>query len=176
MLEKRRVLLQFVSDLVNDENAVRRERIIRFPKERPFLLDLQNAKRYARKDVITGSDAVAFQLEWQRRCISMDYMNTWIICKLSLQITRERRVQLKQEQMRVRTHSSRDFARVHAFAWAVLGDHPMLAEIHLTGDAFHHRSRAGNDRDDLKWTLQVPLEKECAHVIEIVVRTPQVVQ
>src|SRR5437667_3583392 len=78
MLEKRRVLLQFVGDLVNDENAVRRERIVRFPKERPFLLDLENAKRYARKDVITGSDAVAFQFEWQRRRITMDHMNACI--------------------------------------------------------------------------------------------------
>src|SRR6266481_4480683 len=144
MLEKRRVLLQFVSDLVND--------------------------------VITGSDAVAFQFEWQRSRVTMDYMNTWIICKLSLQITRERRIQLKQEQMRIRSHPSRDFARVHAFTRPVLGDDAWPREIHLTGDAFHHRSRAGNNGGDLKRTLQAPLEKKCAHGIEIVVRTPEVVQ
>ena len=106
----------------------------------------------------------------------MDHMNAWIIRKLSLQITRECRIQLKQEQMRVRSHPSRDFARVHAFTRPVLSDDAWPSEIHLTGDAFHHRSRAGNDRGDLKWTLQEPLEKECAHGIEIVVRTPQVVQ
>ena len=62
MLEKRGVLLQFVGYLVNDESAVRRESVIRFSKERAFLLDLENAERNARKDVIALSDAAPSQL------------------------------------------------------------------------------------------------------------------
>ena len=53
MLEKRRVLLQFVGYLVNDESAVRSESVVSFLKERPFLLDLENAEWNTRKDVIT---------------------------------------------------------------------------------------------------------------------------
>jgi len=34
-----------------------------------------------------------------------------------------------------------------------------LAEIHLTSNTFHQRFRAGDNRGDLKWTLQESLEK-----------------
>ena len=139
MLEQRRVLLQFVGYLVDDETAVRRESVMGFPKERPFLLDLENAKRNAGKDVIAASDTLTFQFEWQRCCVTMDHMNAWIICKLPLQISRERPIQLEQEQMRIRTHPSRDLARMHAFTWPIFGNHSGSAEIHLTGDAFHQR-------------------------------------
>jgi hypothetical protein len=42
---------------------------------------------------------------------------------------------------------------VHAFTRTVLSDHSWLAEVHLPGDAFNERFRAGDDRVDLKWPL-----------------------
>ena len=62
MLEKRRVLLQFVGYLVNDESAVRRESVIGFLKERPFLIDRENAEWNARKDVIALGEPAPPQL------------------------------------------------------------------------------------------------------------------
>ena len=62
MLEKRRVLLQFVGYLVNDESAVRRESVMGFLKERPFLLDRENAEWNARKDVIAFGEPAPPQL------------------------------------------------------------------------------------------------------------------
>ena len=70
-----------------------------------------------------------------RRGIPMDDAYAPIPGKLPFELMREGRVELKQEQMRTGTHASRDLARVHAFTWAVLGDHAGLAEIHLVGDA-----------------------------------------
>ena len=62
MLEKRRVLLQFVGYLVNDESAVQRESVIGFLKERPFLLDRENAEWNTRKDVIALGETAPLQL------------------------------------------------------------------------------------------------------------------
>src|SRR5437899_7373738 len=83
--------------------------------------------------------------------------------KLPLQIPSERRVQLKQEQMRIPRQTSRDLARVHAFTRTIFCNHSPLAEIHLAGDAFHQCFRAGNNRRDLKWTLQKSFEEQGAH-------------
>ena len=98
-LKNRGVLFQFVCDLVNNETAARPERIIRFSQERAFLVDLENAEWNARKNVIAASDAATFQLEWQRRCVTMDHMHARIACKLPLKSTRERRIEFEQEQM-----------------------------------------------------------------------------
>src|SRR6266542_6280831 len=78
--------------------------------------------------------------------------------------------------MRIRSHPSRDLARVHAFTRTVLSDHARLAEIHFAGDAFHERFRAGNNRCDLKRPLQKTLKKQCTHEMRTVVRRPHVVQ
>jgi len=137
MLEKCGVLLQFVGDLINDETAARRERIIRFSQERAFLVDLENAERNSGKDIVAASDAATFELVRQRSCITMDHMHARIARELPLKSARERRVELEQEQMRIRIHPARDLARVHAFTRAVLGDHTRLAKIHFAGDAFH---------------------------------------
>src|SRR6266516_3409529 len=72
MLEKRRVLLQFVGYLVNDESAVRRESVIGFLKERPFLLDRENAEWNARKDVIAFGEPAPPQLIGQRGSVAMN--------------------------------------------------------------------------------------------------------
>ena len=45
--EKSRVLLQFVGDLINDETATRRQRVICFLQESAFLFDFKNAERNA---------------------------------------------------------------------------------------------------------------------------------
>src|SRR5439155_6198875 len=115
-----------------------------------FLVDLENAEWNARKNVIAASDAATFQLEWQRRCVTMDHMHARIACKLPLKSTRERRIEFEQEQMRIRAHPSGNLARVHALARAVLGDHARLAEIHFAGHTFHQRLRAGDNGSDLK--------------------------
>ena len=69
----------------------------------------------------------------------MNHMHPWFICKLPLQISRERRVQLKQKQMRVQSHPPGDLTRVHAFTRAVFGNYPWLSEIHFTRDTFDQR-------------------------------------
>ena len=89
----------------------------------------------------------------------MNDMYARIVCELPRQIARERAIELKKQQMRIRGHASRDVARVYAFTWTVLGDHPSPAEIHLLSNTFHQRFRAGDNRGDLKWTLQESLEK-----------------
>ena len=82
-LENGGVLPQFVGDLVNDELASLRKSVVRFSQQRAFLLDLKNAERDAGENVITRSEPVAFQLEWQRCRITMDHVNTPIGCKLA---------------------------------------------------------------------------------------------
>src|SRR5262245_59076112 len=93
----------------------------------------------------------------------MDHVYATISCKLSFQRSRERRIELKQKQMRIRSHPSRDLTRVHAFTRSILRDHARLGEIHFASDTFHHRLGTGNNRCDLERTLQETLEKECTH-------------
>src|SRR6266513_2747557 len=162
-LENGGVLPQLIGDLVNDKLAVRLKRIVRLSQQCALLLDLENAKRNAGENVIARSESAAFQLVRQRGRIAMNHMHASIACKLPFQCSRQRRVEFKQEQMRIRCHPSRDLPRVHTFARAVLRDDARLAEIHFAGDTFHHRLRAGYNRRDLEWTLQKTLEKQCAH-------------
>src|SRR6266705_5673590 len=108
------MLLQFVGHLINDETPARREHIMRFSQERTFLVDLKNTERNARQNIIAAGESATFQLVWQGGCIAMDHMHTRIVCELPVQCARERRVELEQEQMRIQTHSSRNFARVHS--------------------------------------------------------------
>ena len=110
VLEKRGVLLQFVCYLINDETAARRQRIVRFSQERAFLIDLENAKRNTGKDIVTGSDAAAFELVRQGSGITMDHVHASIARELPFKSARKRRVEFKQEQMRIRTHPARNFA------------------------------------------------------------------
>ena len=78
MLENRCMLLQFVGHLVNDELAVRLERIIRFSQQRPLFLNLENAKWNAGENVIARSESASLQFEWQRGCVAVDYVHTGI--------------------------------------------------------------------------------------------------
>src|SRR5215211_30817 len=162
-LENGGVLPQLIGDLVNDELAVRFERIVRLSQQRTLLLDLENAERNARQNVIARSEFAAFQLVRQRSRIAMNHVHASIACKLPFQCFCQRRVEFKQEQMRIRRHPSRDLTRVHAFARTVLRYHPRLREIHFAGDTFHHRLRTGYNRCDLERTLEKTLEKKCAH-------------
>src|SRR6188472_1583535 len=162
-LENGGVLSQLIGDLVNDKFTVRLKGIVSLPQQCALLFDFENAKRNAGENVIARIESPAFQLVRQRSCITMNHMHPSIAGKLPFQCSCQLRVQFEQEQMRIRCHSSRDFTRVHAFAWAVLRDHARLAEIHFAGDAFHHRLRAGYNRRDLERTLQKTLEKKCAH-------------
>ena len=74
-IENRRVLAQFVRDLINDEMAALRERVVRFREQGALLLDLQNAERDARNDVVAVRDAPTLQLLRQARGISVDYVD-----------------------------------------------------------------------------------------------------
>src|SRR6266481_2167187 len=149
-LENGGVLPQFVSDLVNDELASLLKRFVRFSQQRALLIDLENAERDAGENVIARTETVAFQLVRQGGCIAMDHMDARIAGKLPLQRARERRVELKQEQMRIWCHPPRDLTRVHAFARTVFRNHAQLSEIHFARDAFHQRLRTWNNRRDLE--------------------------
>src|SRR5215471_8716956 len=139
------VLLQLVGDLVNNKLSFRLKCIVRLSQQRALLVDFENAKRNPGENVIARIESAAFQLERQRGRIPMDHVYAAIACELSFQCPRERRVEFKQEQMRIRSHPSGDLTRVNAFARAVLRDHTWLGEIHLAGDTFHHRLGAGNN-------------------------------
>src|ERR1700751_3640346 len=115
-LEDGGVLPQLVGDLVNDKLAVRLKRIVRFSQQCALLLDLENAKRNAGENVIARSESAAFQFVRQRGRIPMDHVHATISCKLSFQCAREGRIELEQQQMRIRSHPSRDLTRVHPFA------------------------------------------------------------
>jgi len=78
VLENGRVLLQFVSDLVNDKLSVRLQRIVRLSQQRALLLNLENAEWDAGENVIARSEAAAFQLERQRGRVAVDYVHTRI--------------------------------------------------------------------------------------------------
>src|SRR5580704_10420801 len=99
MLEQGRVLFQFVRDLIDDETATRRQRIIGFLQECAFLLNFEDAERNTRKNIIAPNDAVTVEFMWQRSCITVNHTYTSVAGKLPFQIARERSVQLKQEQM-----------------------------------------------------------------------------
>src|SRR5436309_15887969 len=114
-LENGGVLPQLIGDLINDKLAVRLKRVVRLSQQCALLLDLENAERNAGENVITRSEAAAFQLIRQRGCIAMDHVHATIACKLPFQCARECRVELVQEQMRIRSQSSRDLTRAHAF-------------------------------------------------------------
>src|SRR6267143_1950001 len=105
-LENGGVLPQLIGDLVNDKLAVRLKRIVRLSQQCALLLDLENAKRNAGENVIARSEAAAFQLERQRGRIAMNHMHASIACKLPFQCFCQRRVEFKQEQMRIRRHPS----------------------------------------------------------------------
>src|SRR6267143_5400925 len=97
------------------------------------------------------------------RGVVIDDMNARIVTKLALQIARESRVELKEQQLTIPPHPARDFARMHAFTGAVLGDHARAVEIHFVGDAFDQRLGTRHDRGDLERALQESLEEKGAH-------------
>jgi len=162
-LENGGVLPQLIGDLVNDKLAVRLKRIVRFSQQCALLVDLEDAERNAGENVIARSESAAFQLVRQRGSIAMNYMHASIGCELTFQRSCQCRIELKQEQMRIWSHPSRNLTRVYAFTRAVLRDHARLREIHFAGHTFHHRLGAGYNRRDLEWTLQETLEKKFAH-------------
>src|SRR6476469_6205137 len=107
-LENGGMLPQLIGDLVNDELPVRLKRIVRLSQHCALLLDLENAERNAGKNVIARSEAAAFQLVRQRGRIAMNHMHASISYKLPFQCSCQLRVEFKQEQMRIRCHTSRD--------------------------------------------------------------------
>src|SRR6266404_534045 len=163
VLENFRVLLQFVRDLVNDETAASRERVMRLPEQGAFLVDLKNTEGNSGHDVIAGVDPTAMQFTVQMCRIIVDHVHARIVAELPPEIARKSGINFKQEQLTILTHPARDLAGMHAFTWPVFGDHAGLFEINLVRDAFNQRFRARHDRGDLKWTFQESLEEKGAH-------------
>src|SRR3954447_10192680 len=162
-LENGGVLSQLICDLVNDKLAVRFKCIVRLSQQRALLFDFENAERNPRQNVITRSEPATLELVRQRSRIAVNHMHPAVAGKLPFQCSCQLRIEFKQEQMRIRCHSSRDLTRMHAFARAVLGYDARLAEVHFARHALHHRLGAGYNRRDLEGTLQKTLEKKCAH-------------
>src|SRR6266481_7399238 len=94
-LENGGVLPQLIGDLVNDKLAVRLKRIVCLSQECTLLLDLENAKRNAGKNVIARSESAAFKLVRQRGCVAMDHVDATIARKLSFQCSRQCRVEFE---------------------------------------------------------------------------------
>jgi len=110
-----------------------------FLKKRPFLFDLEDAKRNAGKDVIAVSEAAPLQLIWQSGSVSMNHMHSRIIPQIVASNLARMPRPAQQKQMRVRGHPPRDLTRMHAFTRAVFGNYPWLTEIHFTRDTFDQR-------------------------------------
>ena len=131
MREQRRVLLQLVRDLINDETTAGRERVVRLLQELTFLVDLEYAERDPGENIVAVRETQALQLLRQTGCISVDHVDTRVIGELALQIARESGIELEQKQMRARIHSTRDLARVNAFARTIFGDYSRQPKIDL---------------------------------------------
>src|SRR5436309_15491964 len=74
-LENFGVLLQFVGDLINNEAAASRERLVSFLEQRALLIDLENAKRNAGHNIIARIDTATMQLQRQMCGVVVDDMD-----------------------------------------------------------------------------------------------------
>src|SRR2546421_8825258 len=97
VIEKFGVLLQLVRHLINNESPARRERIMGLLKQRALLVDLENAERDPRHNVIARIDFASPQLRLQMRGIIVKDMNARIVAELALQIARKRGIDLEQQ-------------------------------------------------------------------------------
>src|SRR5438132_2721470 len=86
VLEDFRVLLQLVGDLVDNEATAGRERIVRFLKKLALLVELKNAERNARDNVIARGDSPTPQFQRKMGRIVVDNLNTRITIELAAQI------------------------------------------------------------------------------------------
>src|ERR1700730_17189038 len=145
VLENFSVLLQLVGDLVNDKPAAGRERVIGLLEKFALLVDLKNAKRNARDDVIAPINSAPAQFEWQMGGVIIDDMDPRIVHELTPKVARKSGVEFKEQQLAIRSHPSGALARMHTFARAVLGNHPGALEIDLVRNAFDQRLGAGHD-------------------------------
>src|SRR4029077_11891965 len=101
-LENFGVLLQFVGDLINDEAAASRERVMRLLQQRTLLVDLENAKWNPRNDIIACVDIASAQFQRKVRGVVVDNVDARIVTKLTLQIARESRVEFEEQQLTIR--------------------------------------------------------------------------
>src|SRR5450631_1468229 len=115
-LEERGVLAQFVRDLVDDEVAAVRERLVCFLQQGPLLPDFKNAERDSGENVVAVRDAPALQLLRQTRGIPIDDMDARVIRELAAEIPGKGGIQLEKEQLRTRWHPAGNLSRVDAFA------------------------------------------------------------
>src|SRR6266446_7182878 len=102
------VLLQLVRDLINDKPTASCECVMGLLEQSPLLVDLQNAKRDAGSDIVAGADGASAQFQRQVRSVVVDHMHPRIPSKLTLEIARESSVELKEKQLTIRSHPTRD--------------------------------------------------------------------
>src|SRR5467141_1356601 len=85
-IENFSVLPQLVRDLINDKPTASRERVVGLLEQSALLVDLQDAKRDARNDIIARVDTASAQFQWQVRSVVVDDMHARIVAELTLQI------------------------------------------------------------------------------------------
>jgi hypothetical protein len=154
VLENGSVLLQHVSHLVNNERSIVRQGIVGLFQKRALLVDVEDAERDARENVIASRDPAALQLIGQRGRVSIENMHPRIARELALQVPGKGGIELEKQKLRVRPHPTRDFPRMHPFPRPVLSDHPSSFEINLIGNSFNQCARTRHDRRDLEWFLK----------------------
>ena len=96
-IKKRGVLSEFIRDLVDDEAAALRKRLICFREQRPLFFDFENAERDSGKNIVAVGDAPALQLFRQARGISVDDVDARVIRELASEIPGKGRIQLEEK-------------------------------------------------------------------------------
>src|SRR5207302_8095865 len=95
--------------------------------------------------------------------IVIDNLNACITIELATQIARKRRIELKKKELTIGPHSARDFARMHAFAGTILGDHTSPMEVDLIGHALYQPLGTGDNGGNMNRALEKSLEEKGAH-------------
>ena len=98
-IEEGGMLAQFVRDLIDDEVAAVRERLICFRQQRSLFFDFENAKRNSRENVVTVRYASALQLFQQTRGIPVDNVDPRVFRKLAPEIPGKSGIELEEEQL-----------------------------------------------------------------------------
>jgi hypothetical protein len=157
------MLFQLVRDLINNELATGRERVMGLLQQLPLHLDLENAEWDTGDDKVAGRNAAPAQLARQMGRIIIDHVNTRIIHELPFQVARKCRIEFKKQQLGIGMHSARNLAGMNADAGAVFGNDSSIFKINLVGDALDQRLRTWNDRRNLERSLQESFKKENTH-------------
>src|SRR5260221_3543135 len=159
------VVHELVCDLVNDERRarVRRERVERVLQKLTLFCGLKDAERDPGDNIVAVRDAAQRKLGRELGCIAVQDRDAPIAAELLAEMPRELRVELEEQQPRIRVHPPRELTGVAAFARPEFRDHPRGAQVHFRGDLANERLRTRHDRGDLKWMFDKSLQEYGAH-------------